>query len=735
MIKILSRYPYHPSGGFRLVEDSFSNVPIDKDQVNTWTEFLQDPQFKYYDKIQEIANLYPEVTTLEVNYWDIQKFNDEFAETFLNKPRSMIPNAEKAIADLCPADVEGEFHFRVKGLPAETARLTLPDLRAHHLEKYVAVEGLVRSRTEVRPRLTIAIFRCQKCGYNMRIPQEDNLLREPFMCVNENCNREAKQTSFELVKTVSEYVDLQTLNIQEPPEGLRGSAPPQRLKIFLRDDLCGRVSPGERIIINGILFASQRKVANQKSTDFDLFIDAFAIEQEKVPYEEIQISAEEMNEINEMAKNPLIYELIRDSIAPGIFEMDIIKEALVLQLFGGIAKDTDTSHNRGDIHILLIGDPGTGKSQLLRYMSKIAPRGIFASGKSASAAGLTATAVKDELDGRWTIEGGALVLADRGVACIDEIDKMREEDRVAIHEALEQQSISFAKAGITATLMTRCSLLAAANPKEGRFSDDKSYPEQINLLPTLLSRFDLIFPIIDKPDEDKDHRLASKILDSHRAGQMRKNIKENKEVDYSSEEAEQIARSEPAIPTLLLQKYVAYAKRNIFPVMTEDVKERLLDYYVNQRALGKPRDDEEGEVERITLTPRQLEGLIRLSEASAKLRHSNVVDMEDAERAITLFTEYLNRSARDKSGKLDIDTIMSGTSARKRNYGKIMRSAIQDLIKNPDIDTTQGVHISDLRREAIAAEIPEDEFDDLLNRLNDKGDIYKPTEGYYRLTK
>jgi replicative DNA helicase Mcm len=415
--------------------------------------------------------------------------------------------------------------------------------------------------------------------------------------------------------------------------------------------------------------------------------------------------------------------------------MDTIKDALVLQLFGGVAKDTPGSHSRGDIHILLIGDPGTGKSQLLRYISKIAPRGIFTSGKSASAAGLTATAVKDELDGRWTIEGGALVLADRGIACIDEIDKMREDDRVAIHEAMEQQSISFAKAGITATLMTRCSLLAAANPKEGRFTDDKSYPEQINLLPTLLSRFDLIFPIIDRPQEDKDYRLASQILDSHRAGEMRRNIEENKDVDYDLEEAEGIMRSEPPIPVELMQKYIAYAKRNIYPVIIDDVKERLLNYYVNQRMAGKAKGDEEEEIERIALTPRQLEGLIRLSEASAKLRLSSIVEMEDCQRAIDLFSEYLERVARDKTGRLDIDTIMSGVSARKRSFGKIMRTTIQEITRNPDIDTAQGVHASDIKREAVTAGIPDDEIDDLISKLLSSGEIFSPTHDYYRLTK
>lgn len=712
---------------------SSQNVNVPKDQINTWTEFFQDPQFTYYDKIQELANLYPEERSILVDYWDLHRFNDEFAEAFLRKPREMSPAAEKAIFELCPADAKAELHLRVFNLPAQTSRVPMPDLRSSHLEKYIALEGLVRSRSEVRPRITIGIFNCNKCNFHLTIPQEDNLLREPYICPN--CEKEAGKTTFELVKTISEYVDLQMINIQETPESIQGAAPPQRMKIFVRDDLCGRVQPGERIIINGILFASQRKIANQKSTDFDLFMDAFSVEQEEVPYEEISISKDEEEEIKNLAKNSHIYELIRDSIAPGIYEMDTIKEALALQLFGGVTKDTKVSHSRGDIHILLIGDPGTGKSQLLRYIEKIAPRANFASGKSASAAGLTATAVKDELDGRWTVEGGALVLADRGLACIDEIDKMREEDRSSMHEAMEQQSISFAKAGINVTLMTRCSILAAANPVKGRFDQEKLFTEQINLMPTLLSRFDLIFPVIDKPDEEHDHRLAAQVLDSHIAGEMRRNLEEKKEADYDMEDAENIQKSQPPIERELMKKYVAYAKRNIFPVMSTEVRDYLLQYYVTTRSQGKANPDDEEKIDRISITVRQLEGLIRLSEASARVRLSNEVSVEDCQKAISLFDFYLRNIARDRSGKLDIDIIMSGTTASKRNHGKIMRQVILDLIKDPDIDTANGADMVDIKRVATREGIPEDEIEDILKKMSQAGEVYSPRAGYYKVTK
>lgn len=717
------------------MEDGFkSEAQIDQSQVIAWIEFFQHPQFNYYNKIQELANLYPEEKSLMVDYWDLHKYNDEFAEALLKKPRERIPNAERAIWELCPADAKSNIHFRLRKIPSQTSRIELRDLRTLHLEKFIAVEGLVRSRSEVRPRIISAIFKCSRCGFEMVIPQDETVLKEPFVCGNESCGRAANATTFNLMKTTSEYLDMQILNIQESPEGLKDSAPPERLKIFLKDDLCGKVSPGERIIINGILFTSQRKISNQKTTDYDLFMEAFSLEQESTPYEEIQISAQEEAEIREMSQNPLIFELIRDSIAPSIFEMDTIKEALVLQLFGGVAKEEKTSHNRGDIHILLIGDPGTGKSQLLRYISKIAPRGVFASGKSASAAGLTATAVKDELDGRWTLEGGALVLADRGVACIDEIDKMKEEDRSSMHEAMEQQTISIAKAGITATLMTRCSILAAANPKLGRFDEGKPYPDQINLTPTLLSRFDLIFPITDKPEEHKDFHLAEQVLASHIAGEMRKNIEEKKAVDFNIDDAEAISRAKPPIEKELMQKYIAFAKRNSFPIMNQEVKDYLLNYYVQKRKGGLHKEGDEDKLDRVQITVRQLEGLIRLSEASARMRLSDRIEKSDCNRAINLFDWFLSKIAQDKGGKLDIDIIYTGTSARRTNYIKIIMETMREIQGNNDIDTSKGVHVSDLVRECKPKGIQESEVRDTLAKMSQAGELYSPSDDYYRIS-
>ena len=320
----------------------------------------------------------------------------------------------------------------------------------------------------------------------------------------------------------SKFVDSQKLRIQESPEGLRGGEQPQTLDVDVTDDLSGKVSPGDRVIINGILRSMQRIVKGEKSTVFDIFLECNSIEIAEKEFEEVEIDEKAEDEIRTLSKDPMIYRMITHSIAPTIYGSEDVKQAIALQLFGGIAKEMpDGTHLRGDIHVLLIGDPGIAKSQLLRYVVKLSPRAIYTSGQSSTAAGLTATAVKDEFgEGRWTLEAGALVLADMGVAAVDEMDKMEKGDRSALHEAMEQQSISVAKAGITATLKSRCALLGAANPKYGRFDMFGDISDQINMPPSLLSRFDLIFIMTDQPEQKRDLAIAEHILKAHSTGEL-----------------------------------------------------------------------------------------------------------------------------------------------------------------------------------------------------------------------
>ena len=716
-----------------------------RDIENTWEEFYQNELYgNYYNKIQSIATKYPEEKSLLVDFHHLDRNNPDFAERFLNNPRKYIEHGENALRNLIPEDIDSayeksvkpkdmEINLRVYNLPV-TSHYNIMDLRSEHLEQYLAIDGMVQTRSEIRPRMYMAVYKCARCEFQMVVYQDEITLTEPLVCANENCGRTTGQTSFILQKQSSGYFDLQIINVQENPEAFKGSAPPQHLRVFARSDLCGKVVPGERLTINGVLFASQKRINDKKSVDFDLFLDAYSIEQETSPYEDIEITDEEEKEILALSKNPNIYDLIRESIAPGIFDVDIIKDAISLQMFGGVTKDNDIERTRGDIHILLLGDPSCGKSQLLRYTSVITPRGVPVTAKTASQAGLIGAAIKDEYDGKWTLAGGALVNADHGHVSLDEADKMSGPDRDALHPAMEQQMVPYQKADIKAILYTRCSILAAANPKKGRFDLQKSYVDQITLSPTLLSRFDLIFPMVDRADKDKDGMLSLKVIKRHRAGQMLTSRYQGKST-YSDDDIESIIKTKTAIDIELLQKYIAYSKRTIFPVMNDEVEAYLSRYYTDRRAEGIRDDSDEESIDRLTISIRQLEGLIRLSEASARLRLSQIVEVSDAKRAIKLFDHYISGMARD-GDKFDIDIIMVGSSARERVNSRNISKIIKELHSDIDVDTDKGAHIQDIKDRAQSKKMVGNDVEEVIEKMSLNGEVFSPDAGtHWKLTR
>jgi replicative DNA helicase Mcm len=693
----------------------------DENLVATWQNFFEE---HCQSDIETIALQYPEIHSLIIDYWKIDKADSTLSDMLINQPYKAIFNAEAALQAIeVAAQQKMKLHFRVINLP-DTNRILIRKIRANHLGKFCAVEGLVKKRTEVRPKLLEAAFQCQKCGAIIRIEQDEDILKEPGECYEDQggCGR---VSSFKLSTTLSSFIDSQKIEIQENPEGLRGGAQPERISVFLEDDLVGEIAPGDRVIVNGILHSMQRRRGTFRLTSFDKTMEAVSIESQELAFEEVEVTPEDEKEIIKTSKDPEIFNKMMMSISPTIYGLNVEKEALVLQLFGGILKEMpDGTHIRGDIHTLLVGDPGTAKSQMLTYISKLAPRSVYASGKASSAAGLTAAAVRDEFgEGQWTLEAGALVLADMGVACVDEIDKMEEVDRSALYQAMEQQEISVAKAGINATLKSRCALLAAANPKLGRFDEFIPIHEQINMPPALLSRFDLIFSIQDKPNRDIDTNLANHILKSHRAGEMAVNIKRAKKSKYKkSEEIELMQHIIPVFTSEFLRKYVAYAKRNIFPVMRSEALQLLQNYYVDFR--GQSEDS-------VPFTPRQLEAFVRLAEASARVRLSEEVTLDDAKRAIAIIDEYLRRVGLDReTGRFDIDIIATGISHTQHDR---MRSLI-DIIKRLCNESSDGsAERTDIISEAEIAGLEASKVGDSLDRLKRNGQIYEPAHGRYRL--
>ena len=367
-------------------------------------------------------------------------------------------------------------------------------------------------------------------------------------------------------------------------------------------------------------------------------------------------------------------------------------------------------------------------SQMISYVEQIAPRSVYTSGKGSSAAGLTAAAVRDDFgDGQqWTLEAGALVLADKGIAAVDELDKMDSSDRSAMHEGLEQQKISVSKAGINATLKSRCSLLGAANPKYGRFDQYEPIGEQIDLEPALISRFDLIFTVTDEPDPEHDSRLAEHIIKTNYAGELNTQRENNPRSEFTAEEVENVTEEvAPDIDADLVRKYIAYAKRNVYPTMTDEAKEAIEEFYVDLRSKGADEDAP------VPVTARKLEALVRLSEASARVRLSDTVDEEDADRVIKIVRDCLENIGVDpETGEFDADVVETGTSKSQRDRIKSIRELISDIEQEYD----EGAPVEEVLERAGEVGMDADKAEKEIENLRRKGELYEPVQGHLRTT-
>ncbi len=660
---------------------------------DVWREFFETYYWREINRLAEnIENGNRPTLYVDVKK-DLAYFREmKLMEELFNNPDKVIKDAQDGLSlvqTIHDVDLSG-CKVRFKNFPS-TRRLLVKQIDCSVINKFVAVEGIVRRVTDVRPYVVKAVYRCQTCGESLEFPTDGSKIPKSIKC---QC-----RGKMELQVNESKLTNVQRIEIQDLPENLDSGEPPRLLRVVLMDELAGSVLPGDKVIINGI---ARAMIDKNSSAILDVYLEANSLEYIQQDVRSLQITESDKKKIKELANRPDIYDLFVKSIAPSIKGYETVKLAIVLQLFGGVSRvNPDGTRVRGDIHILLVGDPSVAKSQILRAVKQIAPRAVLTTGYSSSGAGLTVTAVKGE-DGRWTIEAGALVLADRGIALIDELEKMNKNDRRYILEALEQQTISISKAGINATLNARCSVLAAANPKRGRFNRFEPLVEQIDIEPPLLSRFDLVFIIMDEPDERRDEELADFIL------------------------SDDVEEKQPAIPTDLLRKYVLYVRRTIKNVrIDEEAKRKLKEFYKKLRAMSK-------EDNTIAITARQLEALRRLTEASAKARLSEVATVEDAERAISIFKKCLEQIAIDpETGKIDIDYAFTGTSATQRDRIAIVKRIIEEL----EDSNEKGAPEEEIFRLAEERGIKREKVEEILAKLKQNGEIFSPRNGYYRVVR
>ena len=678
-------------------------VAVKQETVDPQERFLDFfKKQKYRKRIRQMALTGKE--SIAVEFEELFAFDQALAERLLEKPDDFLQHANNAAyAQLGIEDQE--YAEKMEKITVRITQLLgkeqLRRLGSKQMGKLVMIEGIVVRATPVRPMVMQASFKCKRCGTVTRIEQTGAFLRAPFECSDPSCRQKGP---FEFVQEESNFIDSQDLRLQERPEDLPPGQLPRVLNVKLvGTEIVDLARPGDHVAIVGIVRAlAPSRPGIGKLRTFILHLDANSLEVLGKEPESSPPSPEEEEKILEIAKDPLVHQKIMNSIAPSIYGYEHIKEAIMYLLFGGVSKALPDITIRGEMNALLIGDPGTAKSQLLQYVSRIAPRGLYTSGRGTTAAGLTAAVVREK-GGSMSLEAGALVLADKGIACIDEMDKMRPEDRVAIHEAMEQHTVSVAKGGIVATLNARTAILAAANPALGRYEPHRTVAENISLPVTILSRFDLIFVLRDIPNKEADGKMSEHILEIHRRG---------------------ASPVEAQVPAELMRKYVSYAK-SIKPVLSSDALKRLGDFYLAMRAAS------ETEGSPVAITARQLESLVRVAEARARVALKKEVSAEDAEAAITIMKRSLEEVGIDISSyKMDIDLIMTGKPKSVRDKMQVVLSTLMAMERETGI-VEKTLLISELESKYKVSRV---ESERILGQLLREGTIYEPRDGCLKKT-
>lgn len=597
--------------------------------------FQIDGIYLYRDQIRE--NVLVRRYFCDVDIAHLISYNEELAHKLTSDPAGTIPLFEVALKQctqriVFPQEPHKSIPQHQLLIHSSVDHISIRDLTADNVSALVRIPGIVIGASTLSSKATILHITCRNCAHSEQLPVESGFqgITLPRACgrkkvPGQETGDQCPLDPYYIVHESSQFQDQQIIKLQEAPDQVPVGELPRHIIISADRYLANRVIPGSRCTIMGIYSIYQQNKGNGNKNAVAIrnpYIRAVGITTD-IDHTSGSIghfTDREVQEFEELSRMPNLYSKLADCIAPSIYGNMDIKKAILCLLMGGSKKILpDGMKLRGDINVLLLGDPGTAKSQLLKFVEKVSPIAIYTSGKGSSAAGLTASVQRDTQTREFYLEGGAMVLADGGVVCIDEFDKMRDEDRVAIHEAMEQQTISIAKAGITTILNARTSVLAAANPIFGRYDDLKSPGENIDFQTTILSRFDMIFIVRDDHDRNRDETIAKHVMNIHMGNRA----------DVDAVESE--------VPVDRMKRYISFCKSRCAPRLSAAAAEKLSSHFVTIRSQTARHERSQNLKSSIPITIRQLESLVRITESLAKLTLSPVADETHVDEAIRLF--------------------------------------------------------------------------------------------------